>query len=45
MHHIAEDRVALFPADSRVVTDDPDKLLNKVSDEQKVLVTALAASS
>ena len=41
---IAEDRTALFPADSRVVTDDPDKLLNKVSAEQKVLVTALAES-
>ena len=44
MQNIAEDRVVLFPADSRVVTDDPDKLLNKVSDEQKVLVTALAES-
>ena len=41
---IAEDRTALFPAESRVVTDDPDKLLNKVSAEQKVLVTALAES-
>ena len=44
MRNIAEDRVALFPAESRVVTDDPDKLLNKVSDDQKILVTALAES-
>lgn len=42
MHHITEDKVALYPAESRVITDDPDKLLNKVSDKQKVLLTALA---
>ena len=42
MHNITEDRVALFPAESKVITDDPDKLLNNVSSEQKVLVTALA---
>jgi putative cardiolipin synthase len=42
LRNIKEDKVALFPADSRVVTDDPDKLLNKVSDDQKILVTALA---
>lgn len=42
MHDIREDRVNLFPAQSRVITDDPDKLLNKVSAEQKVLITALA---
>ncbi|MDX2417776.1 MAG: phospholipase D-like domain-containing protein, partial [Xanthomonadales bacterium] len=44
VHNISEDRVALFPADSRVVTDDPDKLLNKVSADQKILVTELAES-
>jgi len=43
MLDVVEDRVKLFPADSRVVTDDPDKLLNKVSADQKVLVTALAS--
>ena len=42
MHHITQDKVTLYPAESRVITDDPDKLLNKVSDEQKVLLTALA---
>jgi putative cardiolipin synthase len=44
MQKISADRIALFPADSRVVTDDPDKLLNKVSADQKILVTALAES-
>lgn len=44
MHDIIEDRVSLFPAQSRVITDDPDKLLNKVSADQKILVTALAES-
>ena len=39
---IVENRVELFPADSRVITDDPEKLLNKVSADQQVLVTALA---
>ena len=42
MQQISEDSVELYPAQSRVITDDPDKLLTKVSDEQKVLVTALA---
>jgi len=42
MLDVVEDRVKLFPADSQVVTDDPDKLLNKVSVDQKILVTALA---
>lgn len=39
---LIEERVELFPADSTVVTDDPEKLLNKVSADYKVLVTALA---
>ena len=42
MRDIAADRVKLFPAESQVITDDPEKLLNKVSAEQKILVTALA---
>lgn len=32
----------LYPAETEVITDDPDKLLNKVSDEFKVLVTRMA---
>lgn len=42
MQDLIEDKVAFFPADSNVVTDDPEKLLNKVSADYKVLVTALA---
>jgi len=42
MLDVVEDRVELFPADSQVVTDDPDKLLNKVSADYKTLVTVLA---
>jgi putative cardiolipin synthase len=42
MRDIAQDRVKLFPGESRVITDDPEKLLNKVSAEHKILVTALA---
>ena len=43
IQHLLEEKVALFPAESTVVTDDPEKLLNKVSADYKVLVTALAA--
>ncbi len=43
MLDVAEHRVELFPADSRVITDDPDKLLNKVSADHQILVTELAA--
>jgi putative cardiolipin synthase len=39
---LIEDKVEFFPAKSTVVTDDPEKLLNKVSTDYKVLVTALA---
>ena len=42
MRDIAEDRVRLFPGDAQVITDDPDKLLNKVSTDHQALVTALA---
>ncbi|MCI0516430.1 MAG: phospholipase D family protein [Woeseiaceae bacterium] len=37
------DRKAMFyPADAEVITDDPDKLLNEISNDQKILVTRLA---
>ena len=37
------DRKALiYPARAEVITDDPDKLLHKVSPDQKVLVTRIA---
>lgn len=37
------DRKAMvYPAEAEVVTDDPDKLLNKVSLDQQVLVTRMA---
>jgi len=37
------DRKAMFyPADAEVITDDPDKLLNEISQDQKILVTRLA---
>ncbi len=42
LHKINEDQIPLYPAESQVVTDDPDKLLSKVSSEQQVLVAALA---
>ncbi len=32
----------LYPADAEVITDDPDKLLNKVSRDQQILVTRMA---
>ena len=40
---LIEERSTYFPADSVVVTDDPEKLLNKVSADYQVLVTAIAA--
>ena len=42
IREMLENRVEPYFATSRVITDDPDKLLNKVSDDQKVLITALA---
>jgi len=42
MQDLIDDRIELYPADSNVVTDDPEKLLNKVSQDYKTLVTALA---
>ena len=38
---LVEDKSEYFPALSRVVTDDPEKLLNKVANDYKVLATAL----
>jgi cardiolipin synthase C len=34
--------VMFYAADAEVITDDPDKLLNKVSMDQKILVTRMA---
>ncbi|MBT8074470.1 MAG: phospholipase D family protein [Xanthomonadales bacterium] len=42
MREIREDKIDLYSGSSRVITDDPDKLLNRVSDDQKILVTELA---
>jgi putative cardiolipin synthase len=36
------ERIPLFPARAEVITDDPDKLLNKVAPDQKVLATRMA---
>ena len=44
MQDLIDNRVEFFPSDSRVITDDPEKLLNKVSSDHKILVTALANS-
>lgn len=43
LQDLVDERVSMFVADGEVITDDPDKLLNTVSTEQQVLVTALAA--
>ena len=44
MQDIEEERVALFQGSGEVITDDPDKLLNKISADHKILVTALAGA-
>lgn len=44
VQELVDDRVLFFPAESQVITDDPEKLLNKVSSEHKALVTHLAAA-
>jgi putative cardiolipin synthase len=36
------DRIPLYPATAEVITDDPEKLLNKVSQDHQVLVTRMA---
>jgi putative cardiolipin synthase len=42
VENLIADRVEPYPAQGRVVTDDPEKLLNRVSAEHQILVTALA---
>lgn len=42
VQRLIDDEVALYPAIGMVVTDDPEKLLQKVSADQQTLVTALA---
>lgn len=37
-----EDRATMYPAPAEVITDDPEKLLNKVSPDQQVLATRIA---
>ena len=39
---LIDERIFLFPATGEVITDDPEKLLNKVSADQQVLVTRMA---
>jgi putative cardiolipin synthase len=39
---LIDEKVEMFPAVSNVVTDDPEKLLNKVSTDYQTLVTKLA---
>ena len=36
------DRILLFPAKAEVITDDPEKLLNKISRAHQVLVTRMS---
>lgn len=42
MQDLIDNRVEFYPSDSQVITDDPEKLLNEVSADHKILVTALA---
>jgi len=42
MQDLLDNRVKFFPSDGKVITDDPEKLLNEVSSDHKILVTALA---
>lgn len=44
MRNLIDNRVEFYPSDSQVITDDPEKLLNEVSSDHKILVTALANS-
>lgn len=39
---LVEDRATAFPAPAEVITDDPEKLLNKVSPDQQILATRMA---
>jgi putative cardiolipin synthase len=35
-------KAMVYPATAEVITDDPDKLLNKISSDQRILVTRMA---
>jgi len=39
---LVNDEIPLHPAGYAVITDDPDKLINKISDDQRTLVNYLA---
>jgi cardiolipin synthase C len=39
---VVDRKALIYPASAEVITDDPDKLLHKVSPEHKVLVTRMA---
>jgi len=39
---VVDSKASFYPAEAEVVTDDPDKLLHKVSPDQQVLVTRMA---
>jgi putative cardiolipin synthase len=41
LQDLIADRRALFPAESRVISDSPDKLINEISEEQMRLATDL----
>ena len=43
IHDLYDDRVPLYPAKADVITDDPAKLANKISEDQQTLVNYLAA--
>ncbi|MBE9547862.1 MAG: phospholipase D family protein [Proteobacteria bacterium] len=43
MLDLVGDRVEFYPAENRVITDDPEKLLNKVSIDHQELITVLAS--
>ena len=42
IHEMLEGRIEPYAGTGEVITDDPDKLLNKVSGDQQILVTELA---
>ncbi|MGD2140554.1 MAG: phospholipase D family protein [Burkholderiales bacterium] len=42
VQELIEDRAGLFPATGEVISDNPEKLLNKVSVDHQILVTRMA---
>ena len=44
MQDLIDNRVEFFASTSQVITDDPEKLLNEISLDHQILVTALANS-